>query len=57
MPLTADYFRGLHDTSVQVFGRDPEFVIKVEQRLRELIAAGVTIANVDALQDRSNRPR
>jgi hypothetical protein len=35
LPLTPDYFPGMDDENVRVFGRDPDFVIKVEQRLRD----------------------
>jgi hypothetical protein len=57
LPLTTDYFPDLGHENVQVVGRDPDFVTKVEQRLRELIAAGFRIAKVDALQERQSRPR
>jgi hypothetical protein len=57
LPLTRDYFPELGDNTVQVIGRDPHFVIKVEDRLRELIAAGFRIAKVDAVQDRQGRTR
>jgi hypothetical protein len=57
LPLTADYFPGLADRMVRVIGHDPDFVVKVEQRLRELIAAGFRITKVDAVQDRESRPR
>jgi hypothetical protein len=48
LPLTTDYFPELR----RVIGRDPDFVVKVEQRLRELIAAGFSVAKVDAVQNR-----
>jgi hypothetical protein len=57
LPLTTDYFPELGDKTVRAIGRDPGFVIKVEQRLRELIAAGFKIAKVDLVQDRQIRPR
>jgi len=34
---------------IPLHGRDPERVIKVEERLRELVAAGVDIARADAV--------
>ena len=50
LPLTADYFPELR----RAIGRDPNFVMKVEQRLRELIAAGFRIVKVDAVQERKS---
>lgn len=49
LPLTRDYFPGLSDKVVPAIGRDPDFVMKVEQRLKELIAAGFRIAKVDVV--------
>jgi hypothetical protein len=57
LPLTTEYFPQLDDTTVRIIGRDPELVIKVEERLRELIAAGFSIAKVDAVQKRQSPPR
>src|ERR1700693_3253973 len=57
LPLTTGYFPELGDKTVRVIGRDPDFVIKVEQRLRELIAAGFRIVKADAGRDRQSRPR
>ena len=57
LPLTSDYFPELEDTTIRVIGRDPELVTKVEERLRELVAAGFGIAKVDAVQRRRSRPR
>jgi hypothetical protein len=57
LPLTTDYFPELGDKAVRVIGRDPDFVTKVEQRLRELIAAGFSIMKVDAVRDRESRSR
>jgi hypothetical protein len=39
----------LAGNAVSVRGRDPELVIKVEDRLRELVAAGVEITRTDAV--------
>jgi hypothetical protein len=44
LPLT------LRDKTVEVIGRDPHFVIKVEERLRELVAAGFGIVKVDVVR-------
>ena len=57
LPLTRDYFPEMVDQNVRVIGRDPILVAKVEQRLRELIAAGFRIGQVDAVQDRQSPPR
>jgi hypothetical protein len=57
LPLTTEYFPQLDDTTVRIIGRDPELVIKVEERLRELIAAGFSITKVDAVQKRQSPPR
>ncbi len=57
LPLTTDYFPELGDKTVRVIRRDPDFVIKVEKRLRELVAAGFGIVKVDAVQDHQSRPR
>jgi hypothetical protein len=57
LPLTTDYFPGLGDKTIPTIGRDPSFVTKVEQRLKELIASGFKITKADAVQDRQNRPR
>jgi hypothetical protein len=56
LPLATDYFPGLRGKTVPAIGRDPDFVIKVEQRLRELIAAGFRIEKVDVVQDRQSGP-
>jgi hypothetical protein len=49
LPLTADYFPELAANSIAVRGRDPELVTRVEERLRELVAAGFEITRVDAI--------
>jgi len=54
LPLTADYFPEMAGNTVPVRGRDPELITKVEERLRELVAAGVKITRVDAV---AHRPR
>jgi hypothetical protein len=49
LPFTTGYFPGLDHGIIPVKGCDPDFVNKVEERLRELIAAGFEIAKVDAV--------
>ncbi len=49
LPLTADYFPEMTGHTIPVRGCDPELVTKVEDRLRELVAAGVEITRVDAV--------
>jgi len=49
LPLTTDYFPEMIEHSARVHGRDPELVAKVEDRLRELVAAGVEITRIDAV--------
>jgi len=53
LPLTADYFPELGRKAIPKSAQDPDFVTKVEVRLRELIAGGFEITRVDAL----TRPR
>jgi hypothetical protein len=53
LPLSKDYFPEMTGNAIPVHGRDPELVIKVEERLRELVAAGVEITRADAVA----RPR
>jgi hypothetical protein len=57
LPLTTDFFPDLDDKTAQVIGSDPDFVTKVEQRLRELVATGFGITKVDAVQGRQTPPR
>ena len=52
LPLTTDYFPEMVGHAIPARGRDPELVSKVEDRLRELVAAGVDITKVDAVGDR-----
>jgi hypothetical protein len=52
LPLTVDYFPELAGNSIPVRGHDPEFVTNVEERLRELLAAGVGITRIDSLPHR-----
>ncbi len=52
LPLTTDYFPEMVGHAIPARGRDPELVGKVEERLRELVAAGVDITRVDAVGDR-----
>ncbi len=47
--LTMDYFPEMAGDTVSVRGRDPELVSKVENRLRELVAAGVEITRTDVV--------
>ena len=49
LPLTTDYFPEMAGNAIPVRGRDPDFVTRVEGRLRELIANGFEIARVDAV--------
>jgi len=49
LPLTVDYFPEMVGNAVPVRGSDPEFVAKVEERLRELVAAGFEIVKVDGV--------
>jgi hypothetical protein len=49
LPLTADYFPELRRDTIPVRGRDPVFVNKVMERVRELRASGVPITKVDAV--------
>ena len=49
LPLTADYFPEVAGNAIPVRGRDAELVTKVEERLRELVAAGVEITRTDAV--------
>jgi hypothetical protein len=49
LPLTTDYFPELGRNALPVTARDPDFVAKVENRMKELIAAGFEIAKVDAV--------
>jgi hypothetical protein len=49
LPLTTDYFPELAGDTIRLRGRDAELAEKVEERLRELIAAGFDIARVDAV--------
>ncbi|SRR5579871_1526766 len=46
LPITTDYFPELGQRVVAKT-RDPDFVIKVEDRMRELIAAGFELTKVD----------
>jgi hypothetical protein len=49
LPLTLDYFPEMSGSDIPVRGRDAQFVTKVEERLRELVAAGIQITRVDAI--------
>ena len=49
LPLTTDYFPELVGDTIRVRGRDAALADKVEERLRELIAAGFEVARIDAI--------
>jgi hypothetical protein len=49
LPLTLDYFTEMSGSNIPVRGRDAELVTEVEERLRELVAAGFQITRVDAI--------
>jgi hypothetical protein len=49
LPLTTDYFPQLGANALPVTARDADFVTKVEDRMRELIAVGFDITKVDAV--------
>jgi hypothetical protein len=48
LPLTSEYFPEMAGNTIPVRGNDSEFVAKVEERLRDLIASGFEITRVDA---------
>jgi hypothetical protein len=49
LPLTKDYFPELNGDKIIVRARDPEFVNKVMERLRELTTMGFQITKVDTV--------
>jgi hypothetical protein len=49
LPLSTNYFPELVGDTIRVRGRDAALADKVEERLRELIAAGFGVARVDAV--------
>jgi hypothetical protein len=49
LPLTTDFFPEMSENALPVRGHDPEFVARVEERLRELIASGFEITRIDAV--------
>jgi hypothetical protein len=49
LPLTINYFPEMAGNAISVRGRDPELVTKVEDRLRELVAAGIEITRTEAV--------
>src|SRR5712692_3730186 len=51
LPLTAYYFPELGRNAISATARDADFVSKVEDRMRELIAASFEITKVDAVVD------
>jgi hypothetical protein len=48
LPLTSDYFPEMFGDTIPVRGNDFDFVTRVEERLRELMASGFEITRVDA---------
>ncbi len=52
LPLSPEYFPEMTGNVIPVRGRDAEFVTKVEEHLRELVAIGFEIAKVDAVARR-----
>jgi hypothetical protein len=48
LPLTSDYFPEMFGDTIPVRGNDSDFVTRVEERLRELMASGFEITRVDA---------
>jgi hypothetical protein len=48
LPLTAQYFPELDRNTTPVKGRDADLVLKVEERLKELIATGFEVKRMDA---------
>ena len=50
LPLTPDYFPEIAGNTIRVRGHDPDFVTRVEGRLRELIANRFEITRVDAVR-------
>jgi hypothetical protein len=49
LPLTSDYFPEMAGNTIPVRGRDPKLVVKAEERLRELVEAGVEITKIDTV--------
>jgi hypothetical protein len=49
LPLTPDYFPEMAGTTIPVRGQSPDLVLKVEERLQELIANGFEITKVDTV--------
>ena len=49
LPLTPEYFPEMAGDALPSRGHDSAFVTRVEERLRELIAAGFTITRVDSI--------
>jgi len=49
LPLTIDYFPEMSGNTIPTRGHDPAFVVRVEERLTELITAGFEITKVDAV--------
>lgn len=52
LPLTTEYFPEMAGGRIPLRGRDAEFVARVEERLRELVASGLEISKIDAVVER-----
>ena len=52
LPLTSDYFPQLGGDTIPAVARDPSFVAKVEERLKDLIAAGFETRKFDGVSRR-----
>ena len=52
LPLTSDYFPQLGGDTIPAVARDPSFVAKVEERLKDLIAAGFETRRFDGVSRR-----
>jgi hypothetical protein len=53
LPLTTEYFPEMVGNMIPIRGRDAEFVSKVEERVRKLVASGFEITKIDAVGGRS----
>lgn len=52
LPLTAEYFPEITGNTIPIRGHDSALVTRVEERLRELVATGFEVTNVDAVARR-----
>ena len=57
LPLTRDYFPEMAGNTIPVRGNDAEFVTRVEERLRELVAGGFQITKIDGARQNKAPPR